>query len=96
MQAAVTADAAHDTALLQRLVEQNSGTLNLPGVRAVADIMRAELEPLGFAVRWVDMAATARAPTMPQRRGGFNVSCSAGPGWAATSARPSTGGPCAP
>lgn len=59
--AAATADAGYDAALLQRLVDQNSGTLNLPGVRAAGEIMRAELEPLGFRVRWVDMAATARS-----------------------------------
>lgn len=59
--AAADGDAAHGEALLRRLVEQNSGTLNLAGVRAVGEIMRAELEPLGFTVRWVDMAATGRA-----------------------------------
>ncbi|WP_332656697.1 M20/M25/M40 family metallo-hydrolase [Brevundimonas sp.] len=47
--------------LLERLVNQNSGTLNLPGVRAVGEMVRAELEPLGFAVRWVDMSETGRA-----------------------------------
>jgi glutamate carboxypeptidase len=30
-------------------------------VRAVGEMMRAELEPLGFEVRWVDMSATGRA-----------------------------------
>ncbi|MDI6623338.1 MAG: M20/M25/M40 family metallo-hydrolase [Brevundimonas sp.] len=48
-------------ALLERLVNQNSGTLNLPGVRATGEMVRAELEPLGFAVRWVDMSETGRA-----------------------------------
>ena len=61
LRAAVAADTARSEALLQRLVEQNSGTLNLPGVRAVGDTMRAELEPLGFRVRWVDMTATGRS-----------------------------------
>ena len=61
LRAAITADTARNEALLQRLVEQNSGTLNLLGVKAVGDLMRAELEPLGFEVRWIDMAATARA-----------------------------------
>lgn len=55
------ADAAHGEALLERLVNQNSGTLNLAGVRAVGEMMRAELEPLGFTVEWVDMSATGRA-----------------------------------
>lgn len=47
--------------LLERLVNQNSGSLNLPGVEAVGRMMRAELEPLGFEVRWVPMAETGRA-----------------------------------
>ena len=48
LRAAVAADGAHHVDLLERLVNQNSGTLNLSGVRAVGDLMRAELEPLGF------------------------------------------------
>ncbi|MDB5720733.1 MAG: family peptidase, partial [Alphaproteobacteria bacterium] len=48
-------------ALLERLVNQNSGSRNLPGVTAVGAIMRAELEPLGFEVRWVPMTEVARA-----------------------------------
>lgn len=47
--------------LLERLVNQNSGTLNSAGVRAVAERVRAELEPLGFDVRWLDMSETGRA-----------------------------------
>ncbi|MFL6845676.1 MAG: M20/M25/M40 family metallo-hydrolase [Allosphingosinicella sp.] len=47
--------------LLERLVNQNSGSLNLPGVEAVGRMMRAELEPLGFEVKWVPMAKTGRA-----------------------------------
>ena len=58
-----TVAAEHDRhiALLERMVNQNSGTLNLPGVLIVGDMVRAELEPLGFTVRWVDMAETGRA-----------------------------------
>ncbi len=48
-------------ALLGRLVEQNSGSLNLAGVEAVGRMMRAELEPLGFAVQWIPMRETGRA-----------------------------------
>ena len=48
-------------ALLERLVNQNSGSLNLAGVEAVGRMMRAELEALGFDVRWVPMAETGRA-----------------------------------
>lgn len=61
MQAAVAADAPRNEALLEKLVLQNSGTLNLDGVRKVGDMVRAELEPLGFQVRWIDMAETGRA-----------------------------------
>lgn len=61
MAAFTAADAPYGEALLERLVRQNSGSLNLEGVRAVGGIMRAELERLGFAVEWVDMTATGRA-----------------------------------
>ena len=47
--------------LLERTVNQNSGTLNIPGNEAVGRMMREELEPLGFEVRWVDMRETGRA-----------------------------------
>ncbi len=47
--------------LLQKLVDQNSGTMNLQGVAAVGRMMRAELEALGFAVEWKPMAAAKRA-----------------------------------
>lgn len=62
MVATIDAGAERDLVLLQRLVDQNSGTRNFAGVQAVSEMMRAELEPLGFKVRWVDMTAkTARA-----------------------------------
>jgi len=48
-------------ALLQKLVDQNSGSLNLEGVTKVGTMMRAELEALGFAVEWKPMAAVNRA-----------------------------------
>ena len=58
---AVDAEASRNEALLERLVRENSGSLNLPGVTKVGKMMRDELAPLGFDVRWVDMAATGRA-----------------------------------
>ena len=61
MRAAIEADQPHAIALLERLVNQNSGSLNLAGVKAVGDMVRAELEPLGFEVEWIDMRATGRA-----------------------------------
>ncbi|QEH78745.1 M20 family metallopeptidase [Sphingomonas sp. C8-2] len=47
--------------LLERLVNVNSGSRNLPGVTKVGAIMRDELEPLGFEVRWVPMEKAGRA-----------------------------------
>jgi glutamate carboxypeptidase len=72
MAAAVEREADRNVALLERLVNRNSGTLNLEGVTAIGAMMRAELEPLGFAVRWVDMRETGRA--------GHIVATHAGPG----------------
>ncbi len=57
----VDREADRTIALLERLVNRNSGTLNLEGVAAVGAMMRAELEPLGFEVRWIDMRETGRA-----------------------------------
>lgn len=72
-----TVVAEHDRhiALLERLVNQNSGTLNAEGVRATAEMVRAELEPLGFEVRWIDMSATGRAGHLvaTHEGGGKNV-----------------------
>jgi glutamate carboxypeptidase len=61
MVATVDSETPRHVALLERLVNQNSGSLNLPGVEAVGATMRAELEPLGFQVRWVPMAEVGRA-----------------------------------
>jgi len=57
----VDAEFERSVALLARLVDQNSGTLNLDGVTRVGAMMRAELEPLGFAVSWKPMDAVQRA-----------------------------------
>jgi glutamate carboxypeptidase len=59
--ATVDLEQERNVALLERLVNQNSGSLNLPGVETVAAMVRAELEPLGFYVRWIPMQETGRA-----------------------------------
>lgn len=59
--ATVDAEYERSIALLEKLVNQNSGTMNFPGVKTVGDMMRAELEPLGFKVEWVDMAKAGRS-----------------------------------
>lgn len=48
-------------ALLERLVNINSGTMNFAGVRAVGDVLRAEFDSLGFRTRWVDGTTFNRA-----------------------------------
>jgi glutamate carboxypeptidase len=58
----VDAHAATDQALLQQIVDINSGTMHLAGVEAVKDVLAPKFESLGFRVRWAPMqAATARA-----------------------------------
>lgn len=47
--------------LLGQLVNINSGTHNLAGVRAVADIMKEQLTSLGFHVQWIPMEQVQRA-----------------------------------
>lgn len=57
----VDAEQARSLALLEKLVNQNSGSQNLEGVEKVGAMMRAELEPLGFNVEWKPMRDTGRA-----------------------------------
>lgn len=61
MNTTVDAEYERSVSLLERLVNQNSGSLNLAGVEAVGRMMRAELEPLGFAVTWKPMALAHRS-----------------------------------
>ena len=61
MVATVDAEYERSITLLEKLVNQNSGTMNFPGVKTVGDMMRAELEPLGFKVEWIDMAKAGRS-----------------------------------
>jgi glutamate carboxypeptidase len=62
MASAIDADNAADRALLEQLVNINSGTMHLAGVVAVKDVLVPRLETLGFHVRWVPMEnVTARA-----------------------------------
>jgi len=62
MAASVDAHNAADQALLQQIVDINSGTMHLAGVETVKDILVPRFEALGFQVRWVPMQAqTARA-----------------------------------
>jgi glutamate carboxypeptidase len=68
--AAVERETERHVALLERLVNQNSGTLNLPGVKSVADMLRPEFEALGMEVGWIDMEAAGRAGHLVARHRG--------------------------
>lgn len=58
---AVDSHNATALALLVKVVNINSGSLNLAGVRQVGDIFRAQFDSLGFTTRWVDGSAFHRA-----------------------------------
>ncbi|MBA2260892.1 MAG: M20/M25/M40 family metallo-hydrolase [Acidobacteria bacterium] len=68
----VDAHNADALALLERVVNINSGTQNHRGVQEVGQVFRQELDTLGFKTRWVDGA--------PFKRAGHLVDEHAGPG----------------
>ena len=68
--AAVDQRNAQALALLERVVNINSGTMNFEGVRKVGDAFRAELDALGFSTRWVDGAGFRRAGHLVAERNG--------------------------
>jgi glutamate carboxypeptidase len=57
----VDSEQERTVAMLARWVEQNSGTMNFAGVRTVGEMVRRELEPLGFRTRWADESGAERA-----------------------------------
>jgi glutamate carboxypeptidase len=57
----IDADNAKALALLERVVNINSGTMNLAGVRAAGEVFRSEFDALGFRTEWVDGAPVERA-----------------------------------
>ena len=69
---AVDKDNARALALLERVVNINSGTQNFKGVQEVGKIFLQELDALGFKTRWVDGA--------PFKRAGHLVAEHPGPG----------------
>ena len=48
---------AEQTAFLEKVVNINSGTLNLAGVKAVGDEFANEFKALGFETRWIPLPA---------------------------------------
>jgi glutamate carboxypeptidase len=57
----VQAQEQSSIALLEQIVNVNSGTMNFAGVRKVADLLQPRFEALGFKVRWEDGTAFGRA-----------------------------------
>jgi len=68
--AAVDQRSAQALALLERVVNINSGTMNFDGVRKVGDVFKAELDALGFSTKWVDGAGFGRAGHLVAERNG--------------------------
>jgi glutamate carboxypeptidase len=70
MQQSIDAEQDRTVAMLERWVNQNSGTMNFAGVEAVGRMLRAELEPIGFKVDWVSMRAAGRSGHIVARHKG--------------------------
>lgn len=56
--------------MLERWVDQNSGTMNKAGVEAVRDMVEPEFKQLGFKTQWIDMSAVGRAGHLVARHVG--------------------------
>ncbi len=67
---AVDAHVAGSMALLERVVDVNSGTLDTAGVARVARMFAPEFERLGFRTRWADGRAWGRAGHLIATRAG--------------------------
>ena len=57
-------------ALLERVVNINSGTMNVQGVRRVGEVFDAQFKALGFRTRWVDGASFKRSGHLIAERDG--------------------------
>ena len=66
----VDAEQARTTAMLQRWVDQNSGTMNLAGVEAVRRMVEPEFQQIGYKTEWIDMKAAGRAGHLVARHAG--------------------------
>lgn len=61
MRATVESEYERSVALLERMVNQNSGTMNVAGVEAVRDMVVPELTALGFKTQWKPKTQIQRA-----------------------------------
>jgi len=70
MLATVDAEQGRTVNFLQRIVDQNSGTMNVAGVQAVRAMVEPEFQQLGFKTEWIDMKAAGRAGHLVARHAG--------------------------
>ncbi|HEY7005793.1 MAG TPA: M20/M25/M40 family metallo-hydrolase [Sphingomicrobium sp.] len=70
MTATVDSEQQRTTAMLERWVDQNSGTMNEAGVAAVRDMVEPEFKQLGFTTQWIDMSEAGRAGHLIARHAG--------------------------
>ena len=61
MSATIDSEQQRTVGLLERWVDQNSGTMNKAGVVAIRDMVAPEFHELGFTTQWIDMGAADRA-----------------------------------
>jgi glutamate carboxypeptidase len=66
----VDAEQQRTLAMLERWVDQNSGTMNKAGVEAVRAMVEPEFRQLGFTTQWIDMSAVGRAGHLVARHTG--------------------------
>lgn len=66
----IDASTAESNALLEKIVNINSGTFNAAGVRAVGEVLRPEFEKLGFKVHWIPQDEVHRAGHLVAERTG--------------------------
>ncbi len=66
----VDEEAPAAVALLEKIVNINSGTFNPAGVVEVGKVLEGEFQALGFTTHWVPMDAVQRAPSLVAERRG--------------------------
>jgi glutamate carboxypeptidase len=66
----VDAEQQRTLAMLERWVDQNSGTMNKGGVEAVRTMVEPEFRQLGFTTQWIEMSAVGRAGHLVARHTG--------------------------
>jgi glutamate carboxypeptidase len=66
----IDAEQQRTLSMLERWVDQNSGTMNKAGVEAVRDMVEPEFRQLGFRTEWIHMSAVGRAGHLVARHAG--------------------------